>query len=424
MVRPAIRLIAPKYVPFFMYAAMLFFVIIGDGVMSYMVPVIMDNALGSATLMGVILATSSMFGMFFDFFFSKSFPTKKSLFFSKIMLAAVVLFPLSFFLFRSIPTFVFAMFIWGLYYEAMVFSNFHAVHEYVNPAQHLWAWGALVMVKDVAWVIGPFLAATLDGSAPQRPLFAALAAYGVGIMLFFVRFIFIRSKATEVSGHRVEEKHSLREEIGIWRTYGKAIWPLLLLMLLFFLIDASFFSIGPVFAEFLHSKHPLGNLFVTMYTVPTAIFILATGIMAKRFGKKRSAFLSGVFAGLGLIIMSRTSSVMGILISTFIASIGLGVLYPELMACFEDYVSRAKKYGNDIVGLTAIMGSIGYVVGPIVNGFLSDRIGAQNVFGMWGAVLAVFSLCAFVIVRRKIRLPQSAVEQVVSKIAREEKANS
>jgi MFS family permease len=399
---------------------MFFFIVMADGVMSYIAPVVMASHLGSTTLMGLVLAISSSLGMCVDFYFSKQFPKKKSLFFNKILVATAIFFPLTFLLFRNLPSFILGMLIWGVYYEAMVFGNFHAVHELVKPNKHLWAWGIISLVKNVGWVIGPIAASLLDDRHLNWVFYLAIFGYAVGIILFFVR--------QKIHAHEfkdgVEEENkyrSLKQQVAIWKIYGKTVWPLLALILLFFLTEATFFTIGPVFGEQLRSSSPLGNLFVTMYTIPVAIFVLITGFFAEKFGKKRSAFLAGIFAGVCLIIMSRMVGVLPILIMTFVSSIGLGVLYPELAAVFQDFVGRTKKYGNDIIGLTAIMGSFAYVAGPIISGFLADHIGFQNVFGCLGVLLIIFSLIAFMMMKRKVRLPTNEVELKIVEILETER---
>lgn len=405
--------------PFFTYAAMFFFVVMADGVMSYIAPVVMASTLGSATLMGLVLAISSSFGMCIDFYFSKQFPKKRSGFFNKILMATAIFFPITFLLFRNLPSYVLGMLIWGIYYEAMVFGNFHAVHELVKPNKHLWAWGVISLVKNIGWVIGPIAASLLDDRHLNWVFYLAIFGYAVGIILFFIRQ---KIHVHEFKDGLEENKYrSFKQQVAIWRIYGKTIWPLLVLILLFFLTEATFFTIGPVYGEQLRAVSPLGNLFVTMYTIPVAIFVLVTGYFAGKFGKKRSAFLAGVFAGACLIFMSRQVGVLSILITTFIASIGLGVLYPELAAVFEDFVARTKKYGNDIIGLTAIMGSLAYVVGPIISGFLADRIGFQNVFGILGVLLIIFSVIAFVLMKRKVRLPTNEVELKIIEILETER---
>ncbi len=390
---------------------MIFCVVLADATMSYIVPVVMQHSLG-ATQMGLILAISSFVGTFMDFTFARLFTTKKSNFFMRIVLSLVLLFPLSFLFFRNIPSFVFAMVVWGVYFEAMVFSNYHAIHEAVEPVSHAWAWGSLATFKNIGWFLGPLIASFLEGVNDKYPFYFAIVFYVLGIILFLMRRVIIKHNHDYAPEKHTLIQHNLVEELKIWRTYFKTIWPLLGLSLIFMLIDSTFFSIGPVFGENLKTILPAGGFFISMYTLPGLLFGVFAGFLAQPWGKKRTSFVSGILAGVGLILMSRVQSVWLILATTFFASAGLSVFYPEITAVFEDYVARSRGFGNDLIGLTACMGSIAYVVGPIINGFLADHIGTQSVFGLWGWMMLLLASLSLVIVKRKVRLPQKEIEAI------------
>lgn len=401
--------------PFLLYAVMIMFVMVADSTMSYAAPIVMDRFVGNTSTMGVILALSSVVGTAVDFFFAKAFGNKKAVFFDKLFLSLVVLFPLSFLVWKTVPSFIFGMIVWGVYYEGVVFSNFHIIHEYVSAKNHGWAWGILALLKNIGLVIGPLAAAALIDMNTQYPFIFALGAYMIASFLFFVGFV-LHKRQHHVSAYaQVKPAHKFKEELLIWKKYIHVLWPLLSIMFTYFLIDSTFFSIGTVFGEALHDRHALGWLFITAYTIPGLIFGVLVGIVAKPFGKKRAAFLAGVLAGVGLITMSQLQTVPGILFATFVGSIGLALSFPLLCAVFEDYVARAGKFGNDMIGLTAIMGSIGYVVGPIVNGFLADHIGTQAVFGMWGGIMLFLSFLALAVVKRKVKVPHREIEEILIK---------
>jgi MFS family permease len=397
--------------PLITYILMIFFIAVGDATMSYMAPVVMQHMLG-ATQMGFILATSSAVGTIVDFTFAKMFGHKKSVFFKKILLSLILLFPLSFLIYRAIPSFLFGMIVWGVYFEAMVFANYHTIHENTHPKDHIWAWGMLTTIKNIGWVIGPLFASYLDFTNERYPFFMAIGSFLIAIFLFF----FQKNKTIYKPLSKQERKtrrRSFWQELKIWRIYLEVIWPLLFMLFMFELIDSTFFSIGPVFAENLHQTHPLGSLFITMYTVPSLLFGILAGFMAKPLGKKRAAFIAGLVTGGGLMLLSQVQTVELILATTFFSSMGVAILFPEIAAIFEDFVARSHHSGNDIVGLTAVIASISYVIGPIANGYLADHIGTQHVFGLWGAITFVFSLIALFVVKRKIHMPQSKVSQLI-----------
>jgi cyanate permease len=241
---------------FFIFAIMVFFFTLGDATMSFIAPVIMEHKLGAAQ-MGIILSTSSMAGTIMDFTFAKLFGNKKPRFFVKIMLAFSVFFPISFILYQSVPSFIFGMLVWGVYFEAMVFSNYHTIHQIIQPKNFVWAWGMLATVRNIAWVFGPIAASYLFDVNESYPLFFALIMFTTAIFLF----LFINGKQPKVVTAPVKKEHGhgFVQEFKIWIACGKVIWPILFLMAIYQAIDSAFFSIGPVFAEDLQGLSHWGS---------------------------------------------------------------------------------------------------------------------------------------------------------------------
>lgn len=393
---------------YLLFALVLGFVAIADSIMGYMSPIYMTQIAGSTTGMGWILATSSMVGLTMDFLFAKLFPHKRSKFFIKLLFVCVFLFPLSFLLFHTVWAAVFAMAVWGIYFEAMVFANFKAIHESVAMSEHGWAWAIAGLLRNIAWSIGPFIASSLYTQNAKLPLVAAIVANAIG--LFVAIFYLLLKKTTHISREPVEkELHTFAQQVAVWKVYSKTLWPLLLFNVFFYIIESAFFSVGPLLGEQLKTTGQAGSLFVSMYSIPGIIVSFFIVSLSKPWGKKRLSYIGGILAGLGLFALGFSELGVQVLLFGFIAAIGLGLQHPALLAVFEDYVVRSKQFGTDIVGLTAMSGSFAYIVGPILNGMMADRWGNQAVFGIWGTVMLLFSCCLFVIVKRKVHLPQAQV---------------
>jgi MFS family permease len=400
---------------FILFSLMIAAITIADSTMGYVAPLLIEQLTsGHDAILGVILATSSMAGIVMDFSFARMFPKKDSWFFLRILFIFMFFFPLPFLLFRSVIASIFGMIAWGIYFEAMIFANFHAIHEQVKVSEHAWAWGISGILRTVGWVVGPLIASVLWDVGPTMPVRFAIFSYAAGIILFALLALVLH-KAKKVSRDESEfvmAHRSFGTEISIWKTYGKTLWPLLVFTLLYFFIESAFFSIGPIFGEQLKGIHPLGGAFVSIYSVPGLFVGFLLTMLSKPFGKKRLSFIGGIIAGVGFIAMGLTHSIFLILGLTLVAAIGMCVWQPALDAVYQDYVGRAKGFGNDLIGLTAMAGSLSYILGPIMNGVLSENIGEQNVFMFWGIVALIYSTLLFFIVKRKIHLPQAEVAQV------------
>lgn len=410
----ALAFIQPGKNTYLLFCVALGFLDLADSMMGYTAPLLIEKlANGSDTVMGIVLASSSMIGICMDFCFAKFFPQKNSWFFLRLLFLFAFYFPLPFLLTQSMAGAVIGMLAWGIYFEAMVFANFRAIHETVPKSEHSWAWGAASVIRTLAWVTGPVTASLLYGYDSVLPVRVAIGAFAFSLVLFgLLGWI---GKYHRKIGHVVPEKitHSFGTELAIWKVYGKVLWPLLGFMILYFLIESAFFSIGPLFAEHLRELNPLGGFFVGLYSVPGLFTGFLIAKLSVPYGKKRLSYAGALLAGCGFLLMGFGQSVWFILSMTFVASLGLCLWYPAINSVFQDYVSRAKEFGNDLIGLTAMAGSFSYIVGPILNGFLSDQIGHQMVFAFWGAVSLVYAMFLFVHVKRKVKLPQHAAETVM-----------
>ncbi len=381
--------------------------------MSYLAPVVITSQVQSTVWTGVILACSSLTGMIVDFMFAKMFVSKRHQFFLRILLSLTLFFPFSLLAWQFVPSLLFGMVVWGVYFEAIVFSNHRAVQEYLPAEEHVRGWGMITLLRTVSLVIGPFLASYYGGGTMRVPLIIAAVLFGTAIAVFAVsrRLLPIYAK---VAYQAVVPVHTLTQEFRVWGAFARPLWPLLGLVIVYYLIESAYFNIGPLYGEALKQSSPFGSIFVSLFCLPG----LAAGLLAPRlarpFGKKFITYLGGLIGGFGLIMMSWQSEVHSILLWNLVGASGIGMVFPELMATFENYVSRVHRLGNDLIGLTAICGSLAYVVGPITNGFLYQIWGAPATFRLWGTVLMVYCILLLLIVPRKVKMPRHDLESVVS----------
>jgi len=79
----------------------------------------------------------------------------------------------------------------------------------------------------------------------------------------------------------------------------------------------------------------------------------------------------------------------------FLSSLINSFTWPAIRGAYVDYISESRKYENEIVGLNDFSTNIGYVIGPIMAGILSDRIGIGGSFaavGIFNIGLVIFLL--------------------------------
>lgn len=390
-------------IPFFL---VLFFLSTADAMMSYLAPVTMETNLGSPALMGAIMSFSSIVGLSSDFLLSgilRRTPVVRILVWA---IAISVIFPLIFLFFPAhVMTYLFAMGIWGIYYELNVFFQYEYTTKFVSRAHYASTWGVIDIVHALAYVLGPLLVTTLEEISVRTALYAVLIPLAIAGVLTLV---FPKKQHTSDAPKRKKYAHfSLRFEWRIWRVLFATIWPVYFFVFFIFLLDAAFWTVGILLAEEMQHIHPLGKFFVTLYTLPGLFAGVFAGILAKPLGKKRIAFLAASIGGIILFFTHWIFSFWPVLIGVFFASLFFALARPEIFAVMEDYIGRTPEFAGEFIGLQGSSASLAYVIGPALAGYAATYLPYNQVIALIGGSFALFSLFLLWFVPRKIHIPQS-----------------
>jgi predicted MFS family arabinose efflux permease len=101
---------------------------------------------------------------------------------------------------------------------------------------------------------------------------------------------------------------------------------------------------------------------------------------------------------MGSFILSSFTFIPDIRIAigvVFVASCFISLALPSINAAYADYISDAPRVEGEIEGLEDSAFNIGYVLGPILAGVLSDIFSINTAFsilGLLGAILAFIVL--------------------------------
>lgn len=395
------------------FSMIVFFISFADAIMSYVSPIFMEEQLGSTFMMGIIFSFSSVVGLVCDFLFPQWFKEKPHFFFLKVTILIAIAFPFTLmFVPRHILTLLVAMTIWGVYYELNNFSFFEFIHSYMHVNEHAKTWGVLGVFQSLAFVLAPLLAAQLlltsyDFAFSTVFIFLGFAVFGSIIF----RLMYAKKPQKKLPQEK-PEKRSWVAEFRAWKILLRRIWPLYLLQLIVLIVDASFWTVGPLFTQMLEANTRWGGFFLTAYMFPPLFMSMMAGKAAIPFGKKRMALLTSSLAGLTLTLFLVVHSVVFFILITFFVSSFLAIAVPEIKATFEDYVSRLGGHGKDMIGIQSSSASVAYIIGPIFATFLATLFDIQTTFGIIGLCLFFISVMLFFIIPRKIRMPQSNLASV------------
>lgn len=391
------------------FAFLVFVISFGDAIMAYYAPVFISEWVVSPLMMGLIISASSAFGLAADFLMSKSYPEKNYLFFIKWAILGGLSFPLFFLLPPRIPVMILAMAVWGIYYEFFLFGNFHAVKSLVDYRHHAFAWGTVSVFKSAAYLLGPVVAILLLTQSSRGPLYGALTIH---LIALFGLIVFTRAKGYRPAKHFPSRHRSFSNELKIWKTLNKRLWPLLIFAMVLAIVDAAFWTVGAVLSEELRQIHPLGGTLLIAYMLPSLFVGVIAAKAAEPFGKKRIAFISGAISGVLLMAAGLVPSITLFILLIFFSSAFMSLAVPEILAAFEDYIERLGDMGNDLIGLENSFTSLSFIIGPVMAGGVAAVLGYQQSFAVFGLLLFIVSIAMLAIVPRKVKLPQGELKKL------------
>ena len=213
---------------------MIFFWSIFDGILAYLLPILITQHGFSKSEMGVILGSSSFAGAVFDMLASKYL---KSPHFRKLY-ASVFLLSISFLLLlyfaSTIWIFMIAMALWGIYWDIYHFANFDFVSRAVPKKENTSAFGILGIFHSLGILIAPVIAGlVIETTLGAKPFLIS------GIMLFLSLVVFVglylqSIKNREIENLPISKMRSWNFEYRIWRNIGKQLMTVLLLTFLNF----------------------------------------------------------------------------------------------------------------------------------------------------------------------------------------------
>jgi len=388
--------------PVFVMAFMVFFWTVFDSTMSYLTPLLITERGFSNTAMGLIYGTSSVAGALFDLLVCRIF---KQIFYRRIFLAMLLIcsvYPLILWQAKTVPMFVFAMVVWGVYFDLYGFGIFDFIGRCTPKPVHSSSFGIIQVFRNLGGVVAPLLVGlVVVGTVDWKAFGLGWVALLMSAVMFGVLVLIMSSRTCGVESYCSPGLRSFWTELHLWRKIGKTILPSLILTFFLFFIEAFFWTLAPLYAGSADLGR-YGGLFLTAFTFPALIMGWQVGRLNRRFGKKNTAFFGLLVGSLVLSTFSFWHHPLAILAVTFVSSCFVGVALPSINAAYADYISEAADVEGEIETLEDVSFNIGYVLGPVTAGFLADMIGIPHSFVFLGAAGAVIATGLLVFTPKKI----------------------
>lgn len=403
--------LANKRIIFSIFATSVFLFALADGIFSYQVPLWLFSIVHDFALVGIVISSSSLIGFICDLVFPKILRGRKYQFFALATFIVAGFTQITALLLHNWLGGFVAMALWGVYYELFLFGLYHFLHTEIEPAQHASGWGVTEALRSLGLIIAPVFVGLLLVYPVSPFVFSGIFFVIAGILNFFL--LRRERRLSKIIVQKKQPEFAVAT-FRVWITFLSRIWPVYIFFFSVILLDAAIWTAGIFFSEHLREQSLIGSLYVPAYYAPVLVAPLFAGKLARKFGKKHTAFVAAFPLGLLLLIGNWIErSAIWHVGTMLLAGSATALIVTESEAIFEDYVARLHRFSGEMVGLVRSASNIGYIVGPLCAGFAADWLGSSRTIAVIGLLPAIAAAIALLKFPGKTKLPQKALEEMV-----------
>ena len=391
-----------------------------DALMSYTFPIIVEESVFSNFTLGLIMGFSSFVGFFCDI----SFPQllRNLTWKSKLIFGIIVsfLFPLLTAIGRyyslidnSILTILFflaASASWGVYFELVSFSKREFVVKEDKLHQYSKDWGVMYMISEIAVIFGPVIGGLLIKLSIFHSALITFLMQFIGLCLAVVIVATLDKKEKLKVDSSVIYKFNLFSEMKYWLHLLKKLNTLIVASIALVFVESAFWTIGGLLGLELFGKQSyIDWIVILVYSIPIIIGGIIVSKLGIKTGKKRLYLASMLVGGIFLAALLFTKDKYSVLLVVFLSSLSLSFAWPLNEAVFSDLLERLNGSKQHLIGLNLSTGSLAYIIGPIIIGYLSDKFGYLATLGIVGIIVSFVAFILMLTTPNKLRLPQKDI---------------
>jgi len=387
-----------------------------DALMSYIFPIIIEDSVFSNFALGLIMGFSSFVGFFCDITFPQLL--KNLTWRSKLVLGIFIsfLFPLFTSLGRihsladntalAVLFFLGASAAWGVYFELVAFSKREFVVK--EDKSHLYSkdWGVMYMISEVAVVFGPIIGGLLIKLSIVHSTMVTMILQAIALTLaVFVVSVLNKNERNGVNAAQ-DYKFNIFTEVKFWLKFLKKINTLIVASITLVFVESAFWTIGGLLGiQLFGGQNYIDWIVIIAYSVPIIIGGIIVSKLGIKTGKKRLYLTSMLLGGICLTMLLFVQDKFTVLLTVFVASLSLSFAHPLSEAVFSDLLERLNGSKQHLIGLNLSTGSLAYIIGPVIIGFLSDKFGYLIALGLVGIFVCIVSFVLIFFTPVKLRLP-------------------
>ena len=271
------------------------------------------------------------------------------------------------------------------------------IADTTSPSERTKGMGLIGAAFGLGFIFGPALGGVLSRYGYSVPAFAA-----AGLALLAALFAtFLLPESLPKAARAATVGRPLTPLLPTTMLRRSELHPV---FLLFFLGTLCFSALEATFALFGEHRYQIGPshvgyLFAVVGTLSAAMQLGFVGWLARRFGERALVLAGFTIMAAGMICAGIGPPVALMVGAMGAIAIGNGLASPSLAGLVS--VSTSAKDQGGALGAYQSMGSLGRSAGPFLGGFAFDYLGGGSPLWLGGIVLALSTLLALRLPRRK-----------------------
>jgi multidrug resistance protein len=261
------------------------------------------------------------------------------------------------------------------------------IADVTTPQNRARGMGLIGAAFGLGFTFGPALGGVLTHLGASAPMWAASALCFANLVAAW----FFLPESRSVS--------AIKPAVGRMEMFRRSFTrpKLLLLLSLYFIINAAFSSFEATFALFSERRFAftaanIGYVFALVGVVLALVQGVFVGRVVRVVGEHRLIPAAIAVVAFGLALVPLSASVPMLLVACAALALGMGFNNPSL----SSMVSRLTDPNDQgaVLGLAQSLGSLGRIVGPAWGGFLFDRYGPTAPYMSAAAIMTLAFLVA------------------------------
>lgn len=389
------------------FAIVTFLYALINGIISYAIPIFVNESMKSLSLVGVILASSSIGNIYTDLainFFKK--PTSYMGLMRIIAMAILLAFVLMGLPANLLTLFLLAI-IWGIYTELFSFAKFNYVTNIDNVDEHAFDHGILNNFFSLGGMIAPILASPMILVGWDLTVITGM----VLILVMAVIFSLFKKNGKMPLPIEMKKKNlGLRTEIKLWKKVGFKILPLLVVLFIFGMGEAAILSFTPIFSASREGLRVYSGLILSGFYIPIILFSQYFGKSIDKKGEKIYILFGLLLASISLTFFGFSQHFLIAFMLAFLHGLGVSAFATALASEQSKYIDKHHCQEGRVVGQSGISYNIGFIIGACGAGFIAESFGFGISFRIFGIGYLLVTIIYFIWGPKKMSLKDGEVK--------------